>query len=50
MEGEVHRRIRAMDCFVNVASVDRINYAICNSLNEIYQWKNRTLPLFIQAA
>jgi hypothetical protein len=39
-----------MVCFVNVASVDRIIYAIFNGMNEKYQWKNRTLHLFTQAA
>lgn len=47
---EVRRRTRPMVCFVNVASVDRIIYAIFNGLNEKYQWKNRTLRLFTQAA
>jgi hypothetical protein len=31
-------------------SVDRIIYAILNSLNEKYEWKNRTLRLFTLAA
>jgi phage shock protein PspC (stress-responsive transcriptional regulator) len=39
-----------MVCFVHVASVDRIIYGIFNGLNENYQWKNRTLRLFTQAA
>jgi hypothetical protein len=39
-----------MGCFVNVASVDRIIYAIFNGLNENYQWENPTLRLFTQAA
>jgi putative transposase len=47
---EVRRRARPMVCFVNVASVDRIIYAIFNGLNEKYEWKNRTLRLFTQAA
>jgi putative transposase len=47
---EVRRRTRPMVCFVNVASVDRIIYAIFNGLNEKYEWKNRTLRLFTQAA
>ncbi len=47
---EVRRRTRPMVCFVNVASVDRIIYAIFNRMNEKYQWKNRTLRLFTQAA
>ena len=47
---EVRRRTRPMVCFVNVESVDRIIYAIFNGLNEKYQWKNRTLRIFTQAA
>jgi putative transposase len=47
---EVRRRTRPMVCFVNVASVDRIIYAIFNGMNEKAQWKNRTLQLFTQAA
>jgi transposase-like protein len=47
---EVRRRTRPMVCFVNVASVDRIIYAIFNGLNEKAEWKNRTLRLFTQAA
>ena len=47
---EVRRRTRPMVCFVNVASVDRIIYAIFNGMNEKSQWKNRTLQLFTQAA
>jgi putative transposase len=47
---EVRRRTRPMVCFVNVASVDRIIYAIFNGLNENREWKNRTLRLFTQAA
>ena len=42
---EVRRRTRPMVCFVNVASVDRIIYAIFNGLNEKPEWKNRTLRL-----
>jgi putative transposase len=47
---EVRRRTRPMVCFVNVASVDRITYAIFNGMNAKPQWKNRTLHLFTQAA
>ena len=47
---EVRLRTRPMVCFVNVASVDRIIYAIFNGLNENPEWKNRTLRLFTQAA
>lgn len=47
---EVRRRTRPMVCFVNVQSVDRIIYAIFHGLNEKYEWKNRTLRLFTQAA
>ncbi len=47
---EVRRRTRPMVCFVNVASVDRIIYAIFNSYNEQHEWRNRTLRLFTQAA
>ncbi len=47
---EVRRRTRPMVCFVNVDSVDRIIYAIFNGMNEKYEWKNRTLRLFTQAA
>lgn len=47
---EVRRRTRPMVCFVNGESVDRIIYAIFNAMNEKYQWKNRTLRLFTQAA
>ena len=47
---EVRRRTRPMVCFVNVASVDRIIFAIFNGINEKHQWKNRTLHLFTQAA
>lgn len=45
---EVRRRTRPMVLFVNVASVDRIIFAIFSRLNE--DWKNRTLALFTQAA
>jgi len=45
---EVRRRTRPMVVFTNVASVDRIIYAIFNRFNE--DWKNRTLELFTQAA
>lgn len=45
---EVRRRTRPMVVFTNVASVDRIIYAIFNRFNE--DWKNRTLDLFTQAA
>ena len=47
---EVRRRTRPMVCFVNVSSLDRIIFAIFNSMNEKHQWKNRTLHLFTQAA
>ena len=47
---EVRRCTRPMVCFVNVASVDRILYAIFNGLNEEPEWRNRTLRLFTQAA
>ncbi|HUZ47357.1 MAG TPA: integrase core domain-containing protein [Terriglobia bacterium] len=39
---EVRRRIRPMACFVNVQNVDRIIYAIFNSMNEKSEWKDRT--------
>ena len=45
---EVRRRIRPMVLFANVASVERIIYAIFYSFNQ--QWQNRTLSLFTQAA
>lgn len=45
---EVRRRTRPMVVFTNVASVDRIIFAIFNRFNE--DWKNRTLELFTQAA
>jgi putative transposase len=47
---DVRRRTRPMVCFVNVASVDRIIYAIFNGYNERHEWRNRTLRLFTQAA
>jgi putative transposase len=47
---EVRRRTRPMVCFVNVASVDRIIYAIFNGYNERQEWRNRTLRLFTHAA
>ena len=47
---EVRRRTRPMVCFVNVASVDRIIYAIFNAYNERQEWRNRTLRLFTHAA
>jgi transposase-like protein len=45
---EVRRRARPMVLFVNVASVERIIYAIFQRFNQ--QWQNRTLALFTQAA
>jgi putative transposase len=45
---EVRRRTRPMVVFTNVASVDRIIYAIFSRFNE--DWKNHTLQLFTQAA
>jgi len=45
---EVRRRTRPMVLFVNVASVERIIYAIFHRFNQ--QWQNRTLALFTQAA
>ena len=45
---EVRRRTRPMVVFVNVASVERIIYAIFQNFNQ--QWQNRTLSLFTQAA
>jgi len=47
---EVRRRTRPMVCFVNVASVDRIIYAIFNGYNERQEWRNRTLQVFTHAA
>jgi transposase-like protein len=44
----VRRRTRPMVVFTNVASVDRIIYAIFSRFNE--DWKNHTLELFTQAA
>ena len=45
---EVRRRTRPMVLFVNVASVERIIYAIFQNFNQ--QWQNRALSLFTQAA
>jgi transposase-like protein len=45
---EVRRRTRPMVVFTNVASVDRIIYAIFSRFNE--DWKTHTLELFTQAA
>ena len=45
---EVRRRTRPMVLFVNVASVERIIYAIFQWFNQ--QWQNHTLNLFTQAA
>ena len=45
---EVRRRTRPMVVFSNVASVERIIYAIFSRFNE--DWKNHTLELFTQAA
>lgn len=45
---EVRRRTRPMVVFTNVASVDRIIYAIFSRFNQ--DWKNHTLNLFTQAA
>lgn len=45
---EVRRRTRPMVCFVNVASVDRIIYWIFHRFN--WEWRNRTLRVFTQAA
>jgi len=45
---EVRRRTRPMVVFSNVASVDRIIYAIFSRFNE--DWKTHTLKLFTQAA
>jgi putative transposase len=45
---EVRRRTRPMVVFTNVASVDRIVYAIFNRFNQ--EWKNHTLELLTQAA
>src|SRR5579863_571891 len=45
---EVRRRTRPIVLFVNVASVERIIYAIFQQFNQ--QWQNHTLSLFTQAA
>lgn len=45
---EVRRRTRPIVVFTNVASVERIIYAIFSRFNE--DWKNHTLELFTQAA
>ena len=45
---EVRRRTRPMVCFVNLASMERIIYAIFHRFNQ--EWKNRTLRQFTQAA
>ena len=45
---EVRRRTRPMVVFTNVASVDRIIYAIFSRFNE--EWRNRTLKIFTHAA
>jgi transposase-like protein len=45
---EVQRRTRPMVVFINVASVDRIIYALFSRFNE--EWKTHTLKLFTQAA
>jgi transposase-like protein len=45
---EVRRRTRPMVLFTNIASVERIVYAIFHKFNQ--QWQNRTLSLFTQAA
>jgi putative transposase len=45
---EVRRRTRPMVVFTNVASVDRIIYAIFSRFNQ--DWKNHALDLFTQAA
>jgi putative transposase len=45
---EVRRRTRPMVCFVNLASVERIIYAIFHRFNQ--DWKNPTLRLFTHAA
>ena len=45
---EVRRRTRPMVLFVNLASVERIIYAIFQRFNR--QWQNRTPALFTQAA
>jgi putative transposase len=45
---EVRRRTRPLVVFTNVASVDRIIYAIFSRFNE--EWKNHTLKIFTPAA
>lgn len=45
---EVRRRTRPMVVFTNVASVERIIYAIFSRFNQ--DWTNHTLELFTQAA
>lgn len=45
---EVRRRTRPMVVFTNVASVDRIIYAIFSRFNQ--NWQSHTLELFTQAA
>lgn len=45
---EVRRRTRPMVTFVNMASVDRIIFAIFNAYNQ--KWGKCTLQLFTQAA
>lgn len=45
---EVRRRTRPMVVFTNVASVDRIIYAIFSRFNQ--DWQTHTLELFTQAA
>lgn len=45
---EVRRRTRPMVLFTNLASVERILYAIFSRFNQ--QWQNHTLKLFTQAA
>jgi transposase-like protein len=47
---EVRRLTRPMACFVNMASVDPIIYAIFNGMNEKYEWKNRTFHLLTRTA
>jgi transposase-like protein len=44
---EVRRRTRPMVVFANVASVERIIYAIFQKFNQ--QWQSRTLAFFTQA-
>jgi putative transposase len=45
---EVRRRTRPMVCFVNLASMERIVYAIFQRFNQ--EWKHRTLRSFTHAA